>query len=465
MLQESSQRIYLTPKQAEAWKIIQNKKIVLFGGAIRGGKTVWLILSFWMLAKKYANSKWVIIRNSNPNLENNTLKSLKGLLDMGLDVDVLNWNQKNKIITLYNKSEIQFMSESYEDDKELNRFKGLEINGAGFDEINECQKQTFEKMIERSGTWFHSPGCPTKILATCNPTKNWVKEVFYDRYITGKLPSNYAYIPSKITDNPHVPKEYFEGLRNDLTNFHYTVFVDGDWEIQLKSGSEFYKSFDPEKHIKPSAYDPTKPLHISFDENVNPYLPCAIYQVAGKAVMQIDEIAAKTPYNTIESICNQFKKKYPNHTSGLFIYGDATSQKDDTKLEKGQNFFILIMGYLKDYKPHYRIPKSNPSVVMRGNFINTILEKNIQGISIQFDPCCKYSILDMSNVKEASDGTKNKDAITDKDTKVRYQPYGHFSDCLDYFICYAFSNEYVIYQKGGIVTSPMVGLRTSKNVY
>jgi hypothetical protein len=32
------------------------------------------------------------------------------------------------------------MSESYDSDKELNRFRGLEINGAGIDEINEIRK-------------------------------------------------------------------------------------------------------------------------------------------------------------------------------------------------------------------------------------------------------------------------------------------------------------------------------------
>ena len=118
-------------------------------------------------------------------------------------------------------------------------------------------------------------------------------------------------------------------------------------------------------------------MHISWDDNVNPYLPCGIFQIVGKEITMIDEIAGRTPQNTVKSVCNEFKRLYPSHKSGLFVYGDATAQKEDTKLEKGYNFFRLIQEELKDYRPTMRISKSNPSVVMRGNWINTVLENEL----------------------------------------------------------------------------------------
>ena len=356
------------------------------------------------------------------------------------------------------------MAESYDTDKELNRFRGLEINGAFVDEINEIQEETFNKIIERSGSWFHSRGCPSKILASCNPTQSWVKEKFYERYKTNTLPTGMAYVPAKIFDNPYIPKEYFESLKM-LPRYQYEVFVEGNWDVSLKTGGEFYKCFELDSHVGKTIYNPELPLHISWDDNVNPYLPCGVFQIQGKEVRMIDEIAGENPNNTIKAVCNEFKRKYPAHTAGLFVYGDATAQKEDTKLEKGYNFFRLVQDNLVQYKPSMRISKSNPSVAMRGMWINTVLEKGIGGIKIIIGDNCKKTINDFINTKEAADGTKNKEMETNAN-KVRFQKVGHFTDLFDYLLCTAFANDFVNYQRGDIQNSFTFGKnKHSKNSY
>lgn len=141
---------------------------------------------------------------------------------------------------------------------------------------------------------------------------------------------------------------------------------------------------------------------------------------------------------------------YPHHESGLFIYGDATSQKEDVKQEKGHNFFKLIQNELTNYKPIMRVSKSNPSVVMRGNFFNTILFSNFGDIEFIINPELKEAIQDFTNTKEASDGSKDKTKVKDAKSGVSYQPFGHISDLTDYLICEAFKNEYQTYQKGDV---------------
>ena len=66
---------------------------------------------------------------------------------MGVREKINGWNHDTQTITMLNGSQIMFMAEGYDDDKDLNRFKGLEANGFGFDEINECQEATFYKAI------------------------------------------------------------------------------------------------------------------------------------------------------------------------------------------------------------------------------------------------------------------------------------------------------------------------------
>lgn len=263
------------------------------------------------------------------------------------------------------------------------------------------------------------------------------------------MPENWLYIPSKITDNPYIPQDYLESLKT-MPKYEYEVFVEGNWDLQERTGAEFYKYFSLDKHTGFAEYEPSLPLHISFDENVNPYLPCGVFQISGKQIRLIDEILGINPRNTIKDVCNEFKMRYKDHKSGLFIYGDATSQKDDVKLEKGYNFFRIIENELASYKPILRVSKSNPSVVMRGQFFNTILFNNFADISFVISNKCKTAIADFVNTKEAADGSKDKTKVKDNKSGISYQPYGHISDLTDYFLCSAFKDDYDKFQRGDV---------------
>ena len=473
-----------TRKQIEAHELLQKNRVLLYGGAIRGAKSYWGCMEIISLCFTYPNSRWVMMRQSLPVIKSTLLKTFtENFLNAGWDQYVSSFPQTSLVLTWNNGSQILFMPESYDTDKDLNRFKGLEINGAFLDEVNEMQEETYDKIVERSGSWFHSPGCPVKILMSCNPAQNWVKERFYEKWKNGTLPKGTAYLQARIHDNPYLPKEYIESL-NDLPRYQYKVFVDGDWDISLKVGGEFYKCFELDDHVRdnplvngyPKLYDPSLPLHISWDDNVNPYLPCGIFQIkpekdnAGnetgkRELIMIDEIAGVTPRNTVKAVCDEFARKYHGHQAGLFVYGDSTAQKEDTKMEKGHNFFRLIIDNLRAFKPSLRILSANPSVVMRGNWINTVFEKEIGNLRIIIGSNCKKTINDLVLLKEAADGTKHKETETNS-AGVRYQKYGHFTDLMDYLLCYAFSIEFSAYQKGSIVSKPStVKKLPSKNSY
>lgn len=458
-----------TPKQNEAFEALENNTILLYGGAIRGAKSYFGCLAIITFCFEYPNSRWAMIRESRVVLESTLLVTFReNFLDKGFQQYVRSFNQTDLVLTWNNGSQIVFMGENFDNDKELNRFRGLEINGAFLDEVNELREQTLDKVIERSGSWFHSPGCPSKILMSCNPSNNWVKDRFYTPWKENKLPPGVCYIQAKITDNPHIPAAYLESLKM-LPRYQYMAFVEGDWDVSIKVGGEFYKCFELDVHVSKCDYDPALALHVSWDDNVNPYLPAGIFQLrktdAGTVVCMIDEIAGVTPNNTVKAVCNEIIRKYQGHVAGMFIYGDATAQKEDTKMEKGHDFYRIITDALAQFRPQRRVSKSNPSVAMRGMWINTILEKEISGIVFRIDPKCKKAINDFVLLKEASDGTKLKEMDTDPKTKVRFQKVGHFTDLTDYLLCTAFANEFSQYQSGGSTKIPNFGKTTSRNSY
>lgn len=446
----------LSPKQSEAMQAIESEQynFITYGGAIRGGKTVWGLSGLLILCTVYPNSRWCVIREDMEKIRTTTIPSFKRIEPSGT------LKQSPYEYTHPNGSVILFKAENYKQDKELDWMKGLEVNGILFEEINECQKKTLTKAFERVGSWVipHTDHQPNPIvLATCNPTFGWFKETVYDPWKNNTLPVKWHYIPAKITDNidqngnSNLPQAYLDNLKN-LPQFEYMVFVEGNWDIQLKTGGEFYKCFEIAKHVKATKYDPDLPLHISWDDNVVPYLPCGVFQIEGLQIRMIDEIAGVTPENTVKSVCNEIKRKYPNHKAGMFLYGDATANKRDTKLEHGQNFFTIIEDYLSVYRIANRVPYSNPSVVMRGNWINTVFETNLSGLEVIIGENCIKTISDFVSLKESPDGTKLKEMATDPITGGRFQKVGHFTDLFDYIMCSAFKSQYDDYLKDDTLT-------------
>jgi hypothetical protein len=158
-------------------------------------------------------------------------------------------------------------------------------------------------------------------------------------------------------------------------------------------------------------------------------------------------------------------KRYPSgRTKGLFIYGDRTSIREDTKLEKGENFFTQIQGHLRDYRPTLRMQSVNPSVVQSGGFINRSYVGET-GIQIFIATRCKKSLYDYQYAPEDSDGTLKKTKKTHPVTKVSFEEFGHPSDAKRYLLTVVFAEQFGIYLRGGRKTLPKLGKNVSKNTW
>lgn len=205
-------------------------KYLLYGGAIRGGKTFVEMALAVLLCKIYPGSRWAIVRKDLPRIKRNVIPVWNKIAPKSFFSGI---NKTDWEVTAKNGSRILFFPENWEQDKELDRWRGLEVNGVFFDEINECQENTFLKAIERIGSWT-IPNAKNKplpiIIGTCNPSDGWVKRVFYDPWKEGILQEPYFYLPAKITDNPHLDPQYLENLKN-LPSREYDKFVNGNWDL------------------------------------------------------------------------------------------------------------------------------------------------------------------------------------------------------------------------------------------
>jgi len=246
-------------------------------------------------------------------------------------------------------------------------------------------------------------------------------------------------------DNMFLPKEtraMYENYKNTNT-YKYTTQTLGLWSMR-EIGGRFWKSFDISLHTGNHDMDLSLPLHISFDENVRPYPALSIWQIDGVKVRQIHEICLEPPRNKQPEVVKEFVKwcRVMEWNNKVYLYGDASSDKEDTKLEKGQNYWTMMRNGLDPHFPvQIRKPGKNPPVALSAEFINEVYSGNISGMSISIDSKCKKSIYDYQFAEEAADGSMMKKK------KLGIELIGHLSDTKRYFIIEAFGREFRKYQK------------------
>ena len=435
------------PKQLEAHNALwsNNFDFILYGGAVRGGKTIWGLSELLLMCEAFPGSRWCIIREDTEKLRTTTIPSFKKLQARG------QLKQSPYEYVHHNGSIILFKSENFAGDKEMDWMKGLEVNGILFEEINECQQQTLFKAFERVGTWI-IPGKihpPSFVIATCNPTQGWVKKLVYTPNKEGKLKSKWLYVPSRVYDNiPFLEANpgYLDFQKNNLNHYEYEVFINGSWDVMLKTGGEFLKEFNPDIHVRPLSFNKDLPICVFVDKNYMPYIAVQIWQMEEKTLKMIDEIPCRPPNNSSEKAAIQLVKwaKDHNYQDVISIGGDYGITNHSTEDADNKSFLDIFSGEISKSFRRRSIVKPNPPVAASGGFINSILEGKVNGCQIIVNEKCKETINDWIVTKEKMDGTmiKEKETVNGQ----TYEKNGHFTDLGRYAAFTLLPQEFIKYQ-------------------
>lgn len=256
-----------------------------------------------------------------------------------------------------------------------------------------------------------------------------------DEFFTKEFGQMCVVISSTYHNQENLPKGFIEKLLAAFTDEKVKKMVYGNPFV--RSGGEFYSEFQRMKHVRPVKFDPTLPIHVSFDQNVVPYITATLYQLQGGTVAQFDEICLENPKNKTSKLCLEIIKRYGHvlKQCGLFFYGDPAGKHRDTR--GTENDYQIIERYLRPYLNNRsnRVPRKHPPVLKRKDFANDLFEGNLDGYDFVVDPKCKKSISDFEFVKEDKNGKKSKEKKKDPNTGITYEPYGHTSDSFDYFLC------------------------------
>lgn len=231
---------------------------------------------------------------------------------------------------------------------------------------------------------------------------------------------------------------------------YYNVYALGEWGV-IRTGSEFFGSFNRGKHSKEVLYNSSLPVHICVDSNVLPYITCTYWQVdigAKTTIYQFDETLATSPNNTVRKAAKLVAKRLRELApEKIFIHGDASTRASNNIDDEKRSFLDLFIDTLhkEGIEVEDKVSTKNPSVPMSGEFINAIFDEIMPGYEIVIGENCNTSIEDYMSVQKDVNGAILKTKVKNKITMQTYEEHGHISDTFRYIVTDILRDEFLLF--------------------
>lgn len=411
--------------------------------------------SAWIISScmRFPDLRAVIARKTIKSLKESTFNTVRAIMrDWGL-VEGENYkvnNLEGKVL-FWNDSTILLRElEDAPSDIEFQRLGSSEWTIGFVDEVSEISEKAIEVLFSRlrwkTDETFKYP----RLLMTTNPCTTWVRSRFVqdDDGNPVKCRPNEYYLPFSVLDNPSESfrRTYLAALQRITDQATKARLLYGVWDWVESNDIAAYWKFNGEKHLvnglKEQVYNPLKPLIVSWDFNVTPFMSTLICQIDydRKKIYVLEEILGKPEdkENNTPKLAQKLAKHFLNekHSGGLLITGDPAGLARSTQTEEGVNNYTIILNNMNSpqLRPKTKLLRKQPPQVTRLEFVNSLFD-GYDGWEILIDMRCRRFTEDLIYQKKNSDGTKSKAKVTDPKLGVKYEKYGHLSDCFDYMLC------------------------------
>ena len=484
--------------------------IVLFGGS--SSAKSYSVAQTVLIQTIYDGENTLVMRKVGASILKTIYEDYK-VSAKGLCIDKLFRFTQNSIRCIYNGAKIDFSGlDDPEKIKGISNYKRVQLEEFSEFDIEDF-KQIRKRLRGKKGQ---------QIVMTFNPIRetHWIKKDFLDKeklheipmevFIGGqKMPEQLTKVKRLLMNEPksvmNVRTKEIEQHPSDtvviqstyLNNFwvvgspdgtygfydeqciadfekdrledpdYYNVYALGEWGI-LRTGSEFFGSFNKGRHMKAVSYNESLPIHLSIDSNVLPYISISYWQIDfdnGKHLWQFSETAAENPNNTVRRAAKLVIERLHkmNYTGKVYLHGDASTKSANNIDDEKRSFHDLFISTLneKGVEVEDVIANSNPRVSMSGEFINAVFEGSIPGLSITIGDSCRVSMEDYQSVQKDANGGILKTRVKNKMTMQTYEEHGHFSDTFRYVVCDLMKEEFIsfsnkrkrnLYARDGFVT-------------
>ena len=413
-----------------------------YSGPIGSGKSYALVYEALLLSRLNPGLLGLVGAPTYKMLQDATQKSFFEVLEAeGIDYDFS--KQNNRVRFQANGSEIIFRTMENPE-----RLRGPNLAWFALDELTYTREEAWTRLL---GRLRHPQARRICGCAVWTPKGyDWV----YHRFIEQQSP-DYRLIQATPKENVHLPKDFYDRLRDSYAELFYRQEVLGEY-LDVFGGNAYYAVSD--QNVEPAKYDPNLPLCWALDFNVDPM--CSVicqmeewkqtswarspYETK-KELRVLDEIVLSNS-NTMEAteeFIHRAKTLVGNsYKTTVNIYGDASGNSHSSK--SGRTDYELIRESFRrhsEFSINLRHNNANPLVRDRINTMNNALCSASQVRSVLVDPKCRELIKDLRQVRWKRDAAGNPVGDIDKSDPRRT----HVSDALSYLV----ASEFGLYGRAG----------------
>lgn len=344
-------KLALLPHQADFCADYTTPQLALVGG-FGSGKSLAFAYKTVIMAGLNAGYEGAIMEPTNymtrtiliPVMEK-VLTELKIPYDFEKSLNIFHLHFREGSTKLYCLS-----GENYE------RLVGYNLAFAGSDETDtsppEIAKAMWGKMVSRVRTGVHR-----QIYSTSTPEGY---RFLYEHFVE-KADDSKRIVKAKSIDNPFLPPEYIESMRQSYTPEQFRIWAEG--EFGNLNSSLVYSSFDRNlNHSDLTLKDVPQgmALHVGMDFNID-NMAAVTHFIKDNNPIAIDELVK---LKDVDAMIREIKHRYPARP--IFVYPDASGKNrnpagiDTSHAKLKQAGFTL------------RVNPSNPPVGDRINSMNAM---------------------------------------------------------------------------------------------
>jgi phage terminase large subunit len=217
----------------EAW-IDNTTEEILYGGGKGGGKSFLGASLIFGDALIYPETHYFIARAELTDLRKFTIPTIHEVFQKwGIKLDdYASFNGQDNTYTLKNGSKVYLLAcKEIPSDPLYERFGSMQMTRGWIEEGGEIAEAAKSNLWLSIGRWKNQEyNLKKKLLITANPKKGWMKRDFIDLWKQDLLPYNRKFIQALVTDNPYLPEDYIDTLRNEKDVVRRQRLFEGNWD-------------------------------------------------------------------------------------------------------------------------------------------------------------------------------------------------------------------------------------------
>lgn len=448
---------YVPPPTVERY--LESEKFYNFiVGPVGSGKTTGMIFKILFHAMRQAPSprdgirrtRWVIVRNTKPQLKDTTMKSFFTWFPPGT---AGHWNVTDSVFTFrFGDVHIEVLFRPLDTPDDVGRVLSLEVTGAVIDEFVEIPAEIIEALSGRCGRYPAQidGGCTWRgMWGASNPGNedSWWYDWLYEPWEPGshhvegveakskdemlgyfEQPSGFAPHAENLENLPG-GQDYYYDLAVGKSEAWVKQFIEVKWGFSMR-GTPVYKLFNEEIHVakRPIQFNPALPLVIGVDAGLTPAAIFGQQDLSGRVLildeLVVEDMGAKRFCK--ERILPLLDRRFSDATELMVAIDPAAGQRAQTDERTVQQIFKEILG-IPVVLAHSNLFEPRKEAV--DHYLSGITE---MGPAFLIDPRCKVLIRGFGTGYRYDINRKGV-----KDERPAKNQYSHPHDANQY-LCMAF---------------------------